>query len=84
MRVDPDPREPLRPQAGIDLTIEVVSDRLVVEFDGGRSTILAEHLDVVDIEQIVGRRDGKAAHLGRPEIAEKDQLPPGGRTKPQP
>ena len=42
MRVQPQSEEPLRRQAGIDLLVEEVGHRFVVEFDGNDRRLLAD------------------------------------------
>ncbi len=64
MRMGPDPAHLAGLEPGIDLPVEEVGHRLVVKGHGALAARLADELDVLDVEQVVGRGDGKTAHLG--------------------
>ena len=67
----------------VDLLIEVIGDRLVVELNGHRSAGLPDQPNIVDQQQILGRRDPKTSHLGRSQVTQVQQLGPGIRRQPQ-
>jgi hypothetical protein len=46
----PDSRELLGPASSIDLSVEKVGHRIVVERHGARSAFLADELDIVDTQ----------------------------------
>lgn len=64
VRVNPDPRELLRLAAGVDLGVKKVGHRLVFELDVGPGGGLSDERDVLDQQQIVGRRNPEPADLG--------------------
>lgn len=79
MRVDPDPPELLGSQASIDLLIEVLGHRIVVERDGDHGAALADEHEVFNQQQVISSGDAEAADFGLAEITQEQQLGPRGR-----
>ena len=75
--------ELLGPAAQVHLPVEEVGHGLVVEGHRGPGAYLPHKLDVLDVEQVVGRGDAEAADLGVAQVAQEEQLRPGGGTEPQ-
>ncbi len=42
MRVNPQPKESFRPQTRVDLFVEIIGDRFVIEFDGDDNGVLTD------------------------------------------
>src|SRR5688572_20962263 len=79
MRMDPDPRKTLRLQSGIDLLVEEVRHRRIVQRDSHGGAALLDQSYVFDEQWIVDGRDAKAADFGWTGVAQMEQLRPGGR-----
>ena len=76
MGVNPDAAELLRLQTGIDALIEEVGDRGVVETHLDVRGLLTNGGDVVDVEQIMPRRNAEAADFGVAGMAQELELEP--------
>ena len=63
MGVDPRAGELLGATACIDLLVEELGDRRIVELDRDRRAALPHEPDIFDQEQIVGRTDPEPAHF---------------------
>src|SRR5687768_4603289 len=83
MGMHPDSGKPLRWQARIDLGVEEVSHRLVVEAYRDFRARLVDQAEIFDEQQIVLARDAKSADLGVAQVTQVQQLRPGIRGQPQ-
>ena len=83
MGMDPGAAELLGPAAQVHLPVEEVGHGLVVEGHRDPGAYLPHQLDVLDVEQVVGRRDAEAAHLGLAQVAQVEELRPGGGAEAQ-
>ena len=83
MRVDPDPRELLRPPARVDLLVKEVRHRLVVEFDVDRRADLFDQRDVFDQQQVAGGGQAEPADLGAAQVTQEQEFRPGRGREPQ-
>ena len=81
MRVNPHATEARRWQALINLRIEEVGDGGIVEVNRHGGATLPNKLHVFDPQKIVGCRNPKAAHFGRAEVSQEQQLRPRGRAE---
>ena len=68
---------------GVDLAVEEVCHRMVVEEDRDATAPLEDQLDVLDVEQVVGRGDAEAAHLGVAQVAQVQKFRPGRGAQPK-
>ena len=84
MRVAPDAAKALWGQPRIDAAVEEVGHGLVEETDTDGGGLLLNRDEILDIQEVVGRRDGEAADLGAAGVAEVLQLQPGQRRERQP
>jgi len=57
--MDPNAGELFRPAASVDLIVEKLGDGHVVEGDRDHGAGLSHQLDVLDVEQVIGRRDSE-------------------------
>ncbi|MGY8800344.1 MAG: hypothetical protein ACKVG4_16415, partial [Longimicrobiales bacterium] len=64
MRVQPDAAELFRLETRIYLFVVEIGDGFVIELNGDRRALLTYQTDVLNQQQIIGRRDGEAADLG--------------------
>lgn len=48
MRMQPDSGELFRPPTGVDLTVEEIGNRIIIELDRYRSTVLLNQFDILD------------------------------------
>jgi hypothetical protein len=74
--MDPCAGELLRSTAGVDLLVEEVGDRLVLELDADLGAALADEADVLDQEHVALGADAEAADLGVTAVPQKEQLDP--------
>jgi hypothetical protein len=70
MAVAPHPQHLRGLPVGVDLVIDETGHRSVVEADAHGRGRLLDRQEVLDVQQIVGRRNPEAADLGRPAVAE--------------
>ncbi len=80
--MEPDSRKAFGQQPGIDLFVEKVGDRSVVEIDRHDRTPLTYQPHVFDQQRISGGRDCEAADFGGAEVAPKQHLRPRRRGEP--
>ena len=83
MGVNPDPPELFGTQSAINLPIEELGDRLVLEGDRDDGTVLAHQHEVFDQQQIVSGGNPEAPDFGLTEITQEQQLGPRGRMEPE-
>ena len=76
MRVQPDTAELFGFQTGIHLFVVEIGDGFVIELNGDRRALLTYQTDVLNQQQIIGRRDGEAADLGITRVPQVQQLGP--------
>jgi hypothetical protein len=83
MGVNPDPAALFGAATEIDLLLEVLSHRDVIERDERLGTALADELDLADQQQVVGTSDAEGPDFGRADVTQEQQLGPGCRREPQ-
>ncbi len=71
MAVDPDSGKLLWPTTGIDLVIEELSHRPVIECHGDWRAVLLKQHELIHIKQIGGAGDAETADFGGPEISQE-------------
>ena len=74
MGVTPDARELLRMELPVHTLIEEVGHATVVEMNAGGGHLLANGEEILDVEEILFRRDAKAADLRVAGMTEELQL----------
>ena len=67
---------------GIHLAVEEVRHRRVVKDDRSQVAILTQKLDILDVEQVLGRGNPETAHFAIARIAQVKQLGPGRGAEP--
>jgi hypothetical protein len=83
MRMHPDSPEAFGLEAGIDLPVEELRHRLIVEANRRLRAILLHQLHVIHVQQVAICGNAESAHFSRPEVPQVQQLGPGRRTEPQ-
>ena len=81
--VYPDPPALFGGASEIDLLLEVLSHRDVVERDECLGAALADELDLADQQQVIRAGDAERADFGRADVTQEQQLGPGCRREPQ-
>ena len=64
MRVQPDTAELFWFQTRIHLFVVEIGDGFVIELDSDRRALLTYQTDVLNQQEVIGRRDGEATNLG--------------------
>ena len=82
MRVNPHPAELFERSTEIDLFVEVIRHRLVVEFDRDAGRPLWNQSHVGDAESILGRADAEPTDFGVTPVPQKQQFAPGPGREP--
>ena len=83
MCVNPHSSELFRSATEINLPIEELGHRVVNKRDRDGRTGLRDKDELLNEQQIVGRRDPKPADFGVTRITQKQELGPRGRAEPQ-
>lgn len=79
--VNPDAGELVGAAAGVDLAVEIVGHRFIVEGDVYPRAGLLDELQVFNEQRVVVRGDPEAADFGIAVITQEEQLRPRGRAK---
>ncbi|TWU33420.1 hypothetical protein Q31b_57370 [Novipirellula aureliae] len=74
MGVNPDPGKLVRRPSFVDLSIEEVGNRFVIELDGHRGAALSYEFDVDDQQWVVGIADTESTDFAWPRITQAEQL----------
>ncbi len=83
MRLDPKPPELRGRPARVDLLVEEVCDRPVVEFDVDCGADLFDKRDVFDPQQVARGGQAEPADLGAAEVTQEEEFGPGRGCEPQ-
>ena len=81
MCVNPDPSKLFGTQPAINLAVEELGDRIVLERDRDDGTVLAHEDEVFNEQQVIGGGDPEAADFGLAEITQEQELGPRRRMK---
>jgi hypothetical protein len=81
--MDPQAAHLLRSSPGIHLAIEEIGHRRVVEKNRNATANLADEQNVVDMKQIVGRRNSKPADLCFAQVTQAQEFRPGNGAQPK-
>ena len=81
--VNPDPAALFGAATEVDLLLEVLSHRDVVERDERLGTALTDELDFADQQQVIWASDAKRAAFGRADVTQEQQLGQGCWREPQ-
>ena len=79
MSVNPNAGKLRRLETAIHAAVEEIGDRGVQETDADAGHFLADGDEVLDVEEVVRRRNAEAADLGVPRMAEILEFEPGER-----
>lgn len=83
MRVNPNPPEFFRLAAEIHLVLIELSNSDIIKCNERLCTVLLDKNEILDEQQVIGRRDSESTDLSWSKIPQEQQLRPGVWTEPQ-